>query len=121
MRHTTLEPTGIYELPHALGASSVILLADDEHCLIECHDTPYGDTNFMQRATAPDSWLEYEVEPDGRLSLIVLEDTQEQDSFIDTGWTINDLKLLGYLRNGSVQQPGSSSSQSGSSQESVAE
>lgn len=96
----TLEQNGVYLLPEGLGGQTyLILLATQEtgtwH-LTECHETPFGDPAFKERATfPPEEMVHFEVATNGEL----LERT-ESGVPRQTGFTLGNLSILGHLQNG---------------------
>lgn len=96
----TLEQDGLYILAHALEGSSYLILQAVSNGgswnLIENHATPFGSEQFKSRSQFPaDQMVRFAVAPSGAL----VEDggggTAQQTNF-----TLANLSLIGYLRNG---------------------
>jgi hypothetical protein len=95
-----LEQHAVYLLPHALeGTEYVLLEAVQEHdgwYLVETHAAPIGNDRFNERATLPAAqMLRYAVTTDGAL-VAPTSGAMPQD----TGFSLANLSLMGYLRDG---------------------
>jgi hypothetical protein len=95
----TLEQDGVYILPNALDGTYLIVQAErgsEGWQLTECHATSFGSEQFKARSLfAPDQLIRYTVDPAGSLVQRGGHGTAHQ-----TEWTLANLSLIGYLRNG---------------------
>jgi hypothetical protein len=96
----TLEPQGVYLLPHALGQGEYAVLEavreQDQWYLVECHAAPFGSDRFRARAALP---------PEQQLRLLLGEDGELLHQTPTGTWqpsphTLTNLSLMGYLRDG---------------------
>ncbi|HEY0604984.1 MAG TPA: hypothetical protein VGD58_18845 [Herpetosiphonaceae bacterium] len=96
----TLEQDGLYILAHALEGSSYLILqavkTADGWNLVENHATPFGSEQFKTRSQFPaDQMVRFAVDPSGALVADGGGGTAQQTNF-----TLANLSLIGYLRNG---------------------
>ncbi len=95
-----LEEHGVYLLPNALNGQEYAVLeaiqTKDGWQLVECHAAPSENDRFHERAGLPaDQMIRYAVTPDG-----TLVDQTAGSAQADRGFTLANLSLLGYLRDG---------------------
>lgn len=100
-----LEQDAVYLLPDALdGTHYLILRAAQEQgrwLLIEEHNVPHENNALQQRAALkPEERVVFEVQPSGELVPL-----RRTDSMPDRRWTMTNLSLFGYLRDGVYRQP----------------
>lgn len=96
----TLEQDGLYILAHATEGSSYLILQAVETAggwsLVENHATPFGSEQFKARCQfPPDQMVRFHVAPSGVLVADGGGGTAQQTDF-----TLANLSLIGYLRNG---------------------
>jgi hypothetical protein len=96
----TLEQDGLYILAHALEGSSYLILqavsGGGGWSLIENHATPFGSEQFKARSQfSANQMVRFAVEPSGALIADSGGGTAQQTNF-----TLANLSLIGYLRNG---------------------
>lgn len=96
----TLEQDGLYILAHATEGSSYLILqavkTADGWNLVENHATPFGSEQFKARSQFPaDQMVRFHVTPSGALVAASGGGTAQQTDF-----TLANLSLIGYLRNG---------------------
>lgn len=100
-----LEQDAVYLLPDALDGTHYLILrateANGAWRLVEEHGVPHGNAAFRERATLPaDEQVAFEVDPSGRLAPL-----RRAPSMPDRQWSLVNLSLFGYLRDGVYQQP----------------